>query len=96
MYSLIFIMFKVCVVQLVGRFGHGSKLFSGIRGLYAGLLPRSLWMGAGGFVFFGAFELAKSMLGSESVDRGRGGRKVGFCLIFFKIVTLPESDRRRC
>ncbi|VDK30960.1 unnamed protein product [Gongylonema pulchrum] len=31
---------------------------SGYRGLYAGALPRSVWMGVGGFVFFGAFETA--------------------------------------
>uniref|UniRef100_A0A915Q0U4 Mitochondrial carrier protein n=1 Tax=Setaria digitata TaxID=48799 RepID=A0A915Q0U4_9BILA len=31
---------------------------SGYRGLYAGVLPRSTWMGIGGFVFFGAYETA--------------------------------------
>ncbi|VDN04693.1 unnamed protein product [Thelazia callipaeda] len=29
---------------------------SGYRGLFAGLIPRSVWMGIGGFVFFGAYE----------------------------------------
>lgn len=31
----------------------------GVRGIYAGFWPRITWMGIGGFVFFGAYELAK-------------------------------------
>ncbi|VDO70404.1 unnamed protein product, partial [Onchocerca flexuosa] len=36
---------------------------SGYRGLYAGILPRSAWMGIGGFVFFGAYETAMLLTG---------------------------------
>lgn len=36
---------------------------SGYRGLYAGVLPRSVWMGIGGFVFFGAYETAMLFTG---------------------------------
>jgi len=32
----------------------------GIRGLYAGCLPRTLWMALGGLIFFGAYESASS------------------------------------
>ena len=32
---------------------------NGLRGVYAGVVPRSIWMGIGGFVFFGAFELSR-------------------------------------
>lgn len=31
---------------------------SGYRGLYAGVLVRSVWTGIGGFIFFGAYEVA--------------------------------------
>ncbi|VBB28307.1 unnamed protein product [Acanthocheilonema viteae] len=34
---------------------------SGYRGLYAGVLPRSAWMGIGGFIFFGVYEAAMSL-----------------------------------
>ncbi|KAK6100885.1 Mitochondrial carrier family protein [Brugia pahangi] len=37
---------------------------SGYRGLYAGVLPRSVWMGIGGFVFFGAYEAAMLLTGN--------------------------------
>uniref|UniRef100_A0A1I8ESW2 Mitochondrial carrier protein n=1 Tax=Wuchereria bancrofti TaxID=6293 RepID=A0A1I8ESW2_WUCBA len=37
---------------------------SGYRGLYAGVLPRSIWMGIGGFVFFGAYEAAMLLTGN--------------------------------
>lgn len=37
---------------------------SGYRGLYAGILPRSAWMGIGGFVFFGAYEVAMLLTGN--------------------------------
>ncbi|KAM3724368.1 Mitochondrial S-adenosylmethionine carrier protein [Dirofilaria immitis] len=37
---------------------------SGYRGLYAGILPRSTWMGIGGFVFFGAYETAMLFTGT--------------------------------
>uniref|UniRef100_A0A915ASZ4 S-adenosylmethionine mitochondrial carrier protein n=1 Tax=Parascaris univalens TaxID=6257 RepID=A0A915ASZ4_PARUN len=30
----------------------------GMRELYAGIVPRTLWMGLGGFIFFGAYEAA--------------------------------------
>lgn len=30
----------------------------GMRELYAGIIPRTLWMGLGGFIFFGAYEAA--------------------------------------
>lgn len=42
---------------------------SGCRGLYAGVLPRSVWMGIGGFVFFGAYETA--MLLSRNLSFGK-------------------------
>jgi hypothetical protein len=35
---------------------------AGVRGIYAGVLPRSVWMGVGGFVFFGAFECARAWM----------------------------------
>uniref|UniRef100_A0A1I7W1J3 S-adenosylmethionine mitochondrial carrier protein n=1 Tax=Loa loa TaxID=7209 RepID=A0A1I7W1J3_LOALO len=37
---------------------------SGYRGLYAGILPRSAWMGIGGFVFFGVYETAMLLTGN--------------------------------
>lgn len=49
---------------------HGDKLkvgavlsdiwiSNGLRGLYAGFLPRVTWMALGGFIFFGAYEKTK-------------------------------------
>ncbi|VDK53339.1 unnamed protein product [Anisakis simplex] len=29
----------------------------GIEKLYSGILPRTIWMGLGGFIFFGAYEV---------------------------------------
>lgn len=29
----------------------------GVKLLYSGVLPRTLWMGIGGFIYFGAYEL---------------------------------------
>ena len=31
----------------------------GIKGLFAGLIPRTLWMSIGGAVFFGVYEKVK-------------------------------------
>jgi len=31
----------------------------GIRGLFAGVVPRTLWISIGGFVFFGCYEKMK-------------------------------------
>jgi solute carrier family 25 S-adenosylmethionine transporter 26 len=33
----------------------------GVRRLYAGILPRTLSIGIGGFIFFGAYEKTKSL-----------------------------------
>uniref|UniRef100_A0A914W6T9 Mitochondrial carrier protein PET8 n=1 Tax=Plectus sambesii TaxID=2011161 RepID=A0A914W6T9_9BILA len=33
----------------------------GVRGLFAGVVPRTIWMALGGFVFFGAYESALSV-----------------------------------
>lgn len=33
----------------------------GVRGLFAGIVPRTIWIGLGGFVFFGAYESALSV-----------------------------------
>ena len=35
---------------------------AGLRGLFAGLLPRTAWMTLGGAVFFGVYELCREML----------------------------------
>ena len=40
----------------------------GVRGLFRGGLTRSLWIGAGGGVFFGTFEFAKSALGGSNLS----------------------------
>ncbi|VDK68977.1 unnamed protein product [Litomosoides sigmodontis] len=37
---------------------------SGHRGLYAGVVPRSTFMGTGGFVFFGAYEASMLLTGN--------------------------------
>ena len=34
-------------------------LSEGLRGLYAGVLPRTVWMAFGGLIFFGAYETIK-------------------------------------
>ena len=34
----------------------------GTRALFAGVLPRTLWIGAGGAVFLGAYEWAVALL----------------------------------
>ncbi|RCN40979.1 hypothetical protein ANCCAN_13084 [Ancylostoma caninum] len=33
----------------------------GVRALFSGVTPRVLWMAAGGFVFFGAYETVLSL-----------------------------------
>ena len=35
---------------------------AGLRGLFAGLLPRTVWMTLGGAVFFGVYELCREMM----------------------------------
>ena len=37
----------------------------GLSGLYAGVLPRTIWISIGGFVFFGVYEKCKSLLMSS-------------------------------
>lgn len=34
----------------------------GLRTLFAGVQPRVMWIGIGGFIFFGAFEKSKTLL----------------------------------
>lgn len=34
----------------------------GIKRLYAGVIPRTIWISLGGFIFFGAYEKAKTIL----------------------------------
>lgn len=34
----------------------------GLKGLFAGVLPRMAWMSFGGFIFLGAFELVRDLL----------------------------------
>ena len=46
---------------------------NGIKGLFAGLIPRTLWMSIGGAVFFGVYEKVKILStswisGNDSVD----------------------------
>lgn len=38
----------------------------GVEGLFAGFVPRTIWMGLGGFVFFGAYECAKYVINNPS------------------------------
>ncbi|GBP40726.1 S-adenosylmethionine mitochondrial carrier protein homolog [Eumeta japonica] len=45
----------------VGPVLHTIYLESGLRGLFAGFLPRITAFGLGGFVFFGAYEYAKAL-----------------------------------
>nr|ADD38430.1 S-adenosylmethionine mitochondrial carrier protein [Lepeophtheirus salmonis] len=35
---------------------------NGFRGLFAGIVPRTMWMSIGGFIFFGAYEGVKDVL----------------------------------
>jgi len=41
-----------------------SKVYNqkGVRGLFAGLTPRVMWISIGGFVFFGVYEKAKTLI----------------------------------
>jgi len=41
-----------------------SKVYAenGLRGLFAGLTPRVMWISIGGFVFFGVYEKAKTLV----------------------------------
>ena len=41
-----------------------SKVFNekGVRGLFAGLTPRVMWISIGGFVFFGVYEKVKTLI----------------------------------
>jgi solute carrier family 25 (mitochondrial S-adenosylmethionine transporter), member 26 len=41
----------------------------GWRALFSGVVPRTFWIGIGGFVFLGAYEQSKLMLGGETEDR---------------------------
>lgn len=38
---------------------HAEK---GLQGLFAGLTPRVMWISIGGFVFFGVYEKAKTLV----------------------------------
>ena len=33
----------------------------GVQGLFAGMVPRSLWMSLGGFIYFGVYELSREL-----------------------------------
>ncbi|ODN00167.1 S-adenosylmethionine mitochondrial carrier protein [Orchesella cincta] len=35
---------------------------NGVRGLFAGVLPRTLWISFGGFIFFGTYEVVKKVV----------------------------------
>jgi len=37
----------------------------GLRGLFAGVVPRTLWISIGGFVFFGVYEKIKTVTTSS-------------------------------
>lgn len=53
-----------CVVLVV------VGVVAGYRVLFAGVQPRVLWIGIGGFFFFGSYEKAKSLLhNSDSNDK---------------------------
>lgn len=41
-----------------------SAIFAerGVRGLFAGVLPRTIWMGIGGFIYLGAYDKVKKVL----------------------------------
>lgn len=43
----------------------------GPGGLFKGVVPRTLWMGLGGFIFLGSYEQAKSYLEGEHQDKGK-------------------------
>jgi hypothetical protein len=54
-----------------GRYyGTGAKKAADVaRALFAGVTPRVTWIGVGGFIFFGAYETAKTRL-NIAVDHG--------------------------
>jgi len=47
---------------LVAKELHSILQTQGVKGLFAGAIYRASWMGLGGFIFLGAFELAKANL----------------------------------
>uniref|UniRef100_A0A0R3RSH2 S-adenosylmethionine mitochondrial carrier protein n=1 Tax=Elaeophora elaphi TaxID=1147741 RepID=A0A0R3RSH2_9BILA len=60
---------RIMLSEKTSRLGIAATLAkiwttSGYRGLYAGIVPRSAWMGIGGFVFFGTYEAAMLLTGN--------------------------------
>ena len=45
-----------------GSTGPNGTKQGGLRVLFSGVGPRTVWMGLGGFVFFGAYEASKKAL----------------------------------
>ena len=43
----------------------------GLRGLFAGVVPRTLWISIGGFVFFGVYEKMK-IVATSSISSNAG------------------------
>jgi len=70
----------------------------GVPGLFAGVVPRTLWMGLGGLVFLGSYEQAKfSLQGGHDVDTREAGMSLvaGWSLAAADAAATVPADARQ-
>ncbi|KAK6621704.1 hypothetical protein RUM44_001511 [Polyplax serrata] len=71
----------------------------GITGLFAGVIPRVLWITLGGFLYFGAYEKSKIIFEENCKllgDRYKKVRDIAPCYLDEKIDRVVFSNEERC
>lgn len=78
---------------------HWVKIYLSIGRLFAGVIPRVLWITLGGFLYFGAYEKSKIIFEENCKllgDRYKKVRDIAPCYLDEKIDRVVFSNEERC